>query len=234
MVSGVHSPRWLAVVDLCVSSFASNCPHLHRFVSSTILPFPSPRPWDQQIWKPTGMLLIGIKDSSKINIALTILNFGIISFVIIFGAFFVEPSNWSPFSPYGNHGIFQGAGTVFFSFIGLSFLSLTHAHTHTRISLTFQSESTIQDLILSQLLQAKWRTPLSICPLGSLELWELPQHFTLECLLCLQEWSNTLKSISIPPSPMFGLSHFLQFAFLLLIVNKGLYSSRPKLGIRSG
>jgi APA family basic amino acid/polyamine antiporter len=64
------------------------------------------------------LLLFGVKNSSRFNLAITILNVVIILFVIILGATEVDTNNWDPFFPYGFEGSFQGAGTVFFSFIG--------------------------------------------------------------------------------------------------------------------
>eukprot|EP01095_Lingulamoeba_sp_RSL-Kostka_P012062 TRINITY_DN4722_c1_g1_i1.p1 TRINITY_DN4722_c1_g1~~TRINITY_DN4722_c1_g1_i1.p1 ORF type:complete len:558 (+),score=150.03 TRINITY_DN4722_c1_g1_i1:61-1734(+) len=66
----------------------------------------------------TGLLLFGIKDNATFNLILTLVNFTVIMFVIVCGVFYVEPKNWEPFFPYGASGIFSGAGTAFFSYIG--------------------------------------------------------------------------------------------------------------------
>eukprot|EP01087_Luapelamoeba_hula_P015499 TRINITY_DN4644_c0_g1_i1.p1 TRINITY_DN4644_c0_g1~~TRINITY_DN4644_c0_g1_i1.p1 ORF type:complete len:560 (+),score=79.80 TRINITY_DN4644_c0_g1_i1:2026-3705(+) len=66
----------------------------------------------------TGVMLIGAKESSTMNLIITILNMTIIVFVIITGAFYIDTSNWSDFFPFGIKGAISGAGTVFFSFIG--------------------------------------------------------------------------------------------------------------------
>ena len=52
----------------------------------------------------------------------------VILFIIILGSFHVNPKNWTPadpsdptkttFLPNGMKGVFMGAGTVFFSYIG--------------------------------------------------------------------------------------------------------------------
>jgi amino acid transporter len=54
---------------------------------------------------------------------LVILKLGIIVFVIIAGAFFVKPENWSPFMPNGIGGVMSGVAAVFFAFIGFDSLS---------------------------------------------------------------------------------------------------------------
>jgi APA family basic amino acid/polyamine antiporter len=64
------------------------------------------------------LLLFGVKNSSRFNLGITILNVAIILFVIILGATEIDTNNWDPFFPFGFEGSFKGAGTVFFSFIG--------------------------------------------------------------------------------------------------------------------
>jgi len=59
---------------------------------------------------------------------MTVWNIIIILFIIVLGSFYVNPANWSPvkpddptqtsFLPNGMKGVFVGAGTVFFSYIG--------------------------------------------------------------------------------------------------------------------
>merc|ERR1712000_145011 len=49
---------------------------------------------------------------------MTIFNVVLITFIIIYGAFFIKFENWSPFLPYGVAGVFQGAAVVFFSYVG--------------------------------------------------------------------------------------------------------------------
>ncbi len=99
------------------------------------------------------LLLFGVKNSSRFNLGITILNVAIILFVIMYasfrasnrhpiiirafvsqlrslGATEVDTNNWDPFFPYGFEGSFQGAGTVFFSFIGTPHSPHARARTH--------------------------------------------------------------------------------------------------------
>lgn len=71
----------------------------------------------------TFLAYIGIKESRNVSNALVILKLGIIVFVIIAGAFFVKPENWSPFMPNGIGGVMSGVAAVFFAFIGFDSLS---------------------------------------------------------------------------------------------------------------
>lgn len=42
---------------------------------------------------------------------------------IITGIFYVKPENWTPFLPFGIHGVMNGAATVFFAYIGFDAIS---------------------------------------------------------------------------------------------------------------
>lgn len=70
----------------------------------------------------TVVMLFGIKTSSTFNVIITILNMFVLLFFIGVGACRVNPSNWltlsGSFVPYGAASLFQGAGTIFFSYIG--------------------------------------------------------------------------------------------------------------------
>eukprot|EP01114_Cavostelium_apophysatum_P021646 TRINITY_DN7614_c0_g1_i2.p1 TRINITY_DN7614_c0_g1~~TRINITY_DN7614_c0_g1_i2.p1 ORF type:complete len:354 (+),score=18.59 TRINITY_DN7614_c0_g1_i2:147-1208(+) len=66
----------------------------------------------------TGILLLGMKESARFNIIITVVNIIVILFFIIAGSFWVEPTNWTPFFPYGFSGTLTGVGQVFFSYIG--------------------------------------------------------------------------------------------------------------------
>jgi amino acid transporter len=71
----------------------------------------------------TVLACTGIKESRNVSNALVILKLGIIVFVIVAGAFFVKPDNWSPFMPNGIGGVMSGVAAVFFAFIGFDSLS---------------------------------------------------------------------------------------------------------------
>ena len=49
----------------------------------------------------------------------------VIFLVIVLGAFYVKPENWSPFAPNGLTGVLKGVSAVFFAYIGFDAISTT-------------------------------------------------------------------------------------------------------------
>ncbi|KYF60565.1 amino acid permease [Sorangium cellulosum] len=94
----------------------------------------------------TMLLLKGIRESAAFNAAMVVLKLAVVLFVLVVGAFYVNPDNWRPFAPFGygglsffGHTIFgevgkggeplgmlAGAATIFFAYIGFDAVS-THA-----------------------------------------------------------------------------------------------------------
>jgi APA family basic amino acid/polyamine antiporter len=76
----------------------------------------------------TVVLVIGIKESAGFNAAMVMLNVGVIFAVVGIGVAYVDPENWHPFlhEDKGVGGIAEGAGRIFFAYIGFDSIS-THA-----------------------------------------------------------------------------------------------------------
>jgi APA family basic amino acid/polyamine antiporter len=94
----------------------------------------------------TVVLVKGIKESATANNVVVMIKVAIVLFVIVVGAFYVDPANWRPFAPYGYTGIsffgktiagqegvggeplgvLAGAAVIFFAYIGFDSVS-THA-----------------------------------------------------------------------------------------------------------
>ncbi|MBL7718681.1 MAG: amino acid permease [Flavipsychrobacter sp.] len=73
----------------------------------------------------TWIIFIGIKESRKATNFMVIFKMVIIAVVIIAGAFYVQPENWTPFLPKGMSGVMMGTAAVFFSYIGFDAISTT-------------------------------------------------------------------------------------------------------------
>ncbi len=66
----------------------------------------------------TGLNLLGIKQSATANNVLVIIKIAILCLFIGFGVFQIHPNNFSQLSPNGLFGILQGAGFIFFAYLG--------------------------------------------------------------------------------------------------------------------
>lgn len=73
----------------------------------------------------TILVYIGIQQTKRVSNIMVVLKVVILLLVIIVGAFYVNPQNWSPFAPNGASGVFKGVAAVFFAFIGFDAISTT-------------------------------------------------------------------------------------------------------------
>ena len=97
----------------------------------------------------TGVICLGIKISSQVNLVMVAIKLSIVLFVIVAGLFFIDTANYSPFIPpsgskaaagaeatpsllqdlgfapgaFGISGIFTGAALVFFAYIGFDIVA---------------------------------------------------------------------------------------------------------------
>jgi APA family basic amino acid/polyamine antiporter len=93
----------------------------------------------------TAILVKGISESAGFNALMVAIKLAAVLFVILVGAFFINPANWTPFAPFGwtglnifgyhvagevrdGHpvGMLAGAAIIFFAYIGFDSVS-THA-----------------------------------------------------------------------------------------------------------
>ena len=62
----------------------------------------------------TYVVFIGIKESRSISNIMVMIKLAVVFLVIVLGAYYVNPANWSPFTPNGIGGILKGVSAVFF------------------------------------------------------------------------------------------------------------------------
>ena len=79
----------------------------------------------------TSILVIGIRESARINNMIVILKVSIILLIVVYGLGHINPDNWKPLIPpntgtwgeFGWSGVLRGAGLVFFAYIGFDAVS---------------------------------------------------------------------------------------------------------------
>lgn len=71
----------------------------------------------------TWVVVIGIRETARLNAGLVIMKLVIIIFFLGLGLTLVEPANWVPFAPNGFKGISSGAAIIFFAYIGFDAVS---------------------------------------------------------------------------------------------------------------
>ncbi|MHC5269608.1 amino acid permease [Enterococcus sp. LJL98] len=64
------------------------------------------------------------KKALRLNNLMVWVKFGLIALFILVGIFFVKPSNWQPYIPFGLSGVFDGAALVFFAFLGFDAIAM--------------------------------------------------------------------------------------------------------------
>lgn len=73
----------------------------------------------------TYIVYVGIKESRKANNIMVMIKLAVVFLVIVAGAFWVNPGNWSNFMPNGFSGVMSGVSAVFFAYIGFDAISTT-------------------------------------------------------------------------------------------------------------
>jgi len=75
------------------------------------------------IFLVTFVLTKGTSESKQLNNVLVIVKIAIIVLFVVVGVADVNRGNWTPFLPFGVKGVFAGASTVFFAFLGFDALA---------------------------------------------------------------------------------------------------------------
>jgi APA family basic amino acid/polyamine antiporter len=120
-VFGVHFPYWLSTSyrDVAIA-YPQRLPELPVvFGHHVALNLPGMAIVALITW----LLVIGIKESARVNDAMVILKLAVLALFVGVGSFYIDPRNWTPFAPNGWTGIHQGAAIVFFAYIGFDAVS---------------------------------------------------------------------------------------------------------------
>lgn len=73
----------------------------------------------------TMLAYIGIKESRSSANFMVGLKLVVLAFVVGIGIFYIDPDNWTPFTPNGFTGVLKGVSAVFFAYIGFDAISTT-------------------------------------------------------------------------------------------------------------
>ncbi|MEI6948269.1 amino acid permease [Paraflavisolibacter sp. H34] len=73
----------------------------------------------------TYVVYVGIRESRTASNLMVLLKLAVIFLVIVLGAYFLQPQNWTPFAPNGFGGVMKGVSAVFFAYIGFDAISTT-------------------------------------------------------------------------------------------------------------
>ncbi len=73
----------------------------------------------------TALIYRGVHETKTVGNIFVGLKLIVIALVIVVGAFYINPDNWSPFAPNGMSGVLRGVASVFFAYIGFDALATT-------------------------------------------------------------------------------------------------------------
>ncbi|AIE60028.1 amino acid permease [Bacillus methanolicus] len=71
----------------------------------------------------TFLLSRGVKESVKFNSLMVVVKIAVVLLFIITGVWYVKPTNWTPFMPFGFSGVVTGAAVVIFAYFGFDAVS---------------------------------------------------------------------------------------------------------------
>ncbi|MDZ4668673.1 MAG: amino acid permease [bacterium] len=73
----------------------------------------------------TALIYRGVSETKNASNIMVGIKLIVVAMVIVVGAFYVNPDNWTPFSPNGMSGVLKGVSSVFFAYIGFDALATT-------------------------------------------------------------------------------------------------------------
>jgi len=73
----------------------------------------------------TWLLVRGIKESARVNLVIVIVKVAVIVTFVLLTVWYIHPSNWTPFLPFGFKGVATAAAIVFLAYVGFDAVSTT-------------------------------------------------------------------------------------------------------------
>ena len=116
---------WSGYVNNILQSFGLSIPH--AYLSSPFEGGVANIPAMIVLALLTVLLCVGTKQSARFNAVIVIIKLLAVAVFIGVAMFHVNPINWTPFLPFGVHGIVAGAALIFFAYIGFDAVSTTAA-----------------------------------------------------------------------------------------------------------
>ena len=118
--SGIHIPDWISMdyrTAAKVPGVYENAPHIFgKPIIFNVLAVAI-------VALITIVLIWGIRESARFNAVMVGIKILVLTFFIVVGFTYVQPGNFTPFSPNGFAGISAGAAIVFFAYIGFDAVS---------------------------------------------------------------------------------------------------------------
>src|SRR4030095_13414602 len=113
--AGIHIPDWISMdyrTAAKVPGVYENAPHIFgKPIIFNVLAVAI-------VALITIVLIWGIRESARFNAVMVGIKILVLTFFIIVGFTYIQPANFTPFSPNGFAGISAGAAIVFFAYIG--------------------------------------------------------------------------------------------------------------------
>jgi basic amino acid/polyamine antiporter, APA family len=122
---GIHLPQWMthgywvvkASSDPAIAGLMTTAPRVLG------IPVLINLPACLIVLAVTWVLLLGVKESTRVNNIMVVLKLVVLTLFVVVGAMHIDPANYTPFAPNGFRGIHQGAAIVFFAYIGFDAIS---------------------------------------------------------------------------------------------------------------
>ncbi|MBM7543948.1 APA family basic amino acid/polyamine antiporter [Weissella beninensis] len=156
----------------------------------------------------TWLISVGINQTKRVNDTMVIIKLIVIVLFIICTIWFIKPSNWHPFSPYGSYsfhngtaaGVIPAASVVFFSFIGFDSVSSSAEETIN------PSKTLPRGILLSLLISTLLYIIMTLIMTGVVKYTVFTKYLNAPILAVLHETGQTWLSIIVSVGAILGMT----------------------------